>query len=86
MNILLLGISFIDFVSRANIIAAIILGGIGFAVSLLAPKVGNKFGTQEGKNSKTNITKLLRIIGLVLMILGVLLIGIESVTGILSNN
>lgn len=85
MNILLLGISFIDFVSRANIIAAIILGGIGFAISLLAPKVGNKFGTQEGKNSKTNITKLFRILGLIMMILGVLLLGIESVSGILSN-
>lgn len=81
----LLGVSLINFISRQNIIAAIILAAIGFALSLLAPKITRHFRKGSQNISKENLCVLLRVIGLILMLLGIALVGIESIMGIVNN-
>ena len=80
----LLGITFLDFILNEVIIVAMVLTAVGFACTMLAPRITRRV---KGKDVVVNNQKfciVLRIIGLCLMLAGIAIIGVVSFRGTLN--
>ncbi len=81
---MLLDVSLIDFLLSEIIIVSLILTAVGFAITLLAPRITRRV---KGKDVDVNSNKacvIFRCIGLCLMIAGILIIGIVCFKGTLN--
>ena len=81
---MLLEISIIDFILSEVILISLILTAIGFACSLLAPRITKRVKGKDYDVSQNKACLIFRCIGLCLMIAGILIIGIVCFKGTLN--
>lgn len=81
---MLLNVSILDFLLSEVIIIALVLTIIGFACSLLAPRIAKRVNGKESDINQSKVCLILRCLGLCLMVVGILIVGIVCFKGTLN--